>query len=167
MCHLVTGFDIKEIQLSVWGSHPIVGEAWNMAIILMSFTILSNVVIWIYRHPRLKYKLLFYTLFSIPSICLFIVGYFPIKYEALHSIPAFIYFFMYPLIIFVMVFINRMYISYNEWVKHMIICLLMIIVPLLLMSQFKGMGLAEIAHALMVSTWNLMILKKHKNYEQN
>jgi hypothetical protein len=161
MCHLVTGFNISEIQLSTWGEDNLVGGAWNSLIIFMSFTILSNVTIWIYQHPRLKYKPLFYGLFWFASINLFFVGFYPVQYGLLHIIPAIIYFFTYPLIIFLMVFMNRNNIIYREWLKHTIISLLMITIPLLFIT-FNGMGIYEIVHASMVGLWNLIILKKHK-----
>ena len=162
MCYSVTGFHLSDIQLSIWGESKVVGKAWNSVIIFMSFTILSNAIFWIHRHPRLKYKTLLYGLFTFLSINLFIVGFFPYEYGLLHNVPAILYFFSYPLIIFFMVFINRSSILYSQWVKHSIISLSMITIPLAFITFFKGMGISEILHTAIVGIWNIILLREHK-----
>src|SRR5690606_4604082 len=73
----VTGFEITEIQLSKWGeTGSIVESIWNSAICLLSVSILFNSIYYIRNNHRIKYKTTSYVLFSLISICLFIIGFF-------------------------------------------------------------------------------------------
>lgn len=165
LCWLSTGFDIREIQVSEWGGDSKVGNVWNFSIALISIAILFNIIVWIKRHARLRFKKVFYALFSIVSLSLFTVAIFPHTHGAIHNIPAFIYFFAYPLVIFFMSFINRKKLLFKEWRKHLIISIFMITLPLLFLKFFNGYAISEIIHSAIVIIWNISILGlKRKNH---
>ena len=139
------------------------GFQWNTSIMLVSLAILFNVLWWIYKHPRLKYKRLFYFGFTLMSVLLFMVGLFPIgHYKLMHDIPAYGYFMLYPLTIFTMTFLNRKNIHYGEWASHMTLSMIMIILPLIFLERLEGVALAEILHTVVVIVWNLTLFKKIK-----
>lgn len=162
MCWNVTGFDITEIQLSVWGKDSAVGLIWNSSVVMVSLAILFNALYWIKKHNRLKYKRLFYILFSIMSLSLLLVGVFPVTYGWVHNVPAFFYFFAYPLLIFLMAFSNRRNIVFKEWIRHLTISICMIMLPLITISLFKGYAISEIIHTSVVIFWNISILENKK-----
>jgi hypothetical protein len=56
-----------------------------------------------------------------------------------------------------MAFINRKTLKYKEWLKHFVISLLMIGLPLLCFIIFDGLVLPELIHTFIVILWNLMI----------
>lgn len=158
-CWTVTGLDITKIQISQWGADSDTWWLWNGAIMLVSVAILFNVIWWIYKHPRLRYKNIFYIIFSVLSVLLFMVGLFPTgQYKLLHDIPAFTYFFVYPFTIFAMAFLNRKRIQYKEWIKHLVLSIIMIILPLAFIKAFDGMGVSEILHTVIVAIWNMSLL---------
>jgi hypothetical membrane protein len=155
----VTGFDITEIQISVWGSDGPTRWLWNGAIILISIAIWFNVMVWILHHKRLKYKIPFYILFTLLTGCLLMIGSFPTgQYQLLHDVPAVLYFFFYPMTIFFMAFVNRKEIQYQEWIRHLMFSVMMILIPLSLIAAFKGMAISEILHTLIVGFWNISLL---------
>jgi len=161
LCWTTTDLEITEIQVSAWGASEI-GWIWNTSVVLVSLAILFNVIYWIHNHQRMVSKKLFYGLFIIPSICLLMVGLFPtVKYDLLHNIPAVIYFTTYPLIIFLMAFLNRKEFHYREWLNHLIISVIMIILPLIFIKVFNGMAISQILHSFIVIIWNINILGKH------
>ncbi len=168
-CWIVSGLNITEIQVSAWGVTKDIGWMWNGSVVLVSLAILFNVIWWINKHKRLQYKGTFYILFTFMSFCLILVGLFPSgSHRILHEIPAFIYFFSYPMIIFAMAFINRKEIQYNEWIKHLSFSLLMIMIPLAFISAFKGMAISEMLHTIIVAIWNLTLLDiKHGIKREN
>jgi len=160
-CWNVTGFKIKDIQLSHWGGPDVpTTHVWNGVIILLSISILFNTLIFIKKHIRMNNKMLPYILFSIVSLCLCMVGVFSVKYSLIHNISAFIYFFLYPLSIFTMAYINRKTLLYREWFIHLMFSLLMVVLPLTAISIFHGMAISEILHVIVVCGWNLYVAFK-------
>jgi hypothetical membrane protein len=158
LCWSSTGFDIREIQVSEWGGDTHVADIWNTSLALISIAVLFNVIVWIKRHARLGFKKLFYVLFSIVSLSLLIVAIFPHTHGALHNVPAFIYFFAYPLVIFFMAFLNRRKLLLKEWTRHLVISICMITLPLLFLNFFNGYAISEIIHSVIVIIWNISIL---------
>lgn len=162
-CWVVTEFDVAKGYVSQWGADSETWYLWNGAIMLVSVATLFNVVWWIYKHPRLKYKKLYYSVFLFTAVCLFMVGLYPTgAYKYMHDVPAYLYFMIYPLAIFTMGFINRKRIHYNEWVRHLIISLVMITLPLAFMNSFEGKAVPEILHTIIVIIWNLTLLKRYE-----
>lgn len=162
LCWDITNFDITKIQISIWGATTKTWWMWNGAILIVAGAILFNVIWWLYKHKRLKYKKIFYPIFIFCSVCLFMVGIFPTgQYKYLHDIPAFTYFFVYPFTIFALAYLNRKVIGYNEWIKHLVLSVLMIILPLVFIKIFDGMAISEIMHTGIVAIWNLSIIKKN------
>jgi hypothetical membrane protein len=155
-CWEVTGLDVKSIQLSHWGgSNMEYGWLWNSIVILLSVSIFFNNILFIKKHTRLKKKNVPYILFSFVAISLFFVGTFSLDYGLLHDIPAWFYFFTYPLSIFVMAYLNRDSLLYKEWFTHLIFSITMILLPLMFISFFDGLAVSEIAHSIIVSVWNI------------
>jgi hypothetical membrane protein len=155
-CWEVTGLDVKSIQLSHWGgSNMEYGWLWNSIVVLLSISIFFNNILFIKKHTRLKKKNVPYILFSFVAISLFFVGAFSLDYGLLHDIPAWFYFFTYPLSIFVMAYLNRDSLLYKEWFTHLIFSITMILLPLMFISFFDGLAVSEIAHSIIVSVWNI------------
>jgi hypothetical membrane protein len=157
----VTGFEITEIQLSKWGeTGSIVEKVWNTAVCILSISILTNSILYIKHNSRIICKEIAYLLFIIVSTCLFIVGAFNVNYTIIHNVAAYLYFFAYPLAIFVFAHLNRKHLQYEDWVHHMILCIGMIIIPLICIYSFNGMAIAEITHIIFAILWNLKIAFK-------
>lgn len=160
-CWEVNGMEIKEIQLSYWGANNLkYGWLWNAVIILLSLSIFFNNIIFIHKHVRLKRKTIPYILFSTVGVCLFFVGYFNLDDGFLHDFPAWLYFFLYPLAIFTLSFLNRTTLLYREWLTHMIFSVLMIISPLIFIN-FEGLAISEILHTIIVCFWNIHVAFKN------
>ena len=155
-CWQSTGLKLTEIQISYWGSSTMeYGWLWNSIIVLLSISTAINNIIFVKRHTRLKYKTIPYILFSLVSFCLLLVGSFNLEHNLLHDIPAWIYFFLYPLSIFTMAYLNRGTLHYKEWFTHLIFSIIMIVTPLMCLSFTEGLGLSEIVHSLIVISWNV------------
>lgn len=155
-CWQATGLELSKIQISYWGSSTEeYGWLWNSIIVLLSISIAINNIIFVKRHTRLKHKTIPYIMFSLVSFCLLLVGSFNLEYELLHDIPAWVYFFLYPLSIFIMAYLNRGFLHYKEWFIHLIFSIIMIVSPLMCLTFVDGFGLAEIIHSLVVISWNI------------
>lgn len=157
-----TNFELTEIQLSVWGGSNVEhGWLWNSVITILGISTFINSYFFIEHHQRMKYKILPHILFGFVSLNLIIVGLFSLEYRLIHNLAAYIYFFAYPLSIFIMAYINRKYLLYKEWVTHLIYSILMIIIPLGFMNMFNGMAISETLHSIIVVVWNLRMAFKH------
>jgi len=156
-CWDVTGFNIKEIQLSVWGGGENVktNDIWNTIIILLSLSIFFNTMLFVKKHVRLKVKIIPYILFTFVSLSLLLVGIFNVDQKPIHNIAAFSYFFSYPLAVFLMAYLNRKTLLYREWFTHLVFSVTMIILPLSAINMFEGMGVSEIIHIVIVCLWNV------------
>lgn len=153
----VTGFEITEIQLSKWGETGPVAIVWNSIICLLAISIAINSFLYIKHTPRIKKKKISYVLFGFIAFCLLMVGVFNVNFKIIHNIAAYLYFFAYPLAIFVFTHIHRADMQYKNWVKNISISVGMIILPLSLMVAFNGMALAETAHVIFVVLWNVKL----------
>ena len=160
-CLNVTDFKLGDIQLSEWGGSNLpTTHVWNGLVSILSISILFNTLIFIKKHVRLQYKTIPYVLFSILSLCLLTLAIFNLEHKPIHNIAAYIYFFLYPLSIFVMAYLNRKTLRYKEWFTHLMFSIIMMVLPLTCTTIFKGMAVAEIAHIVIVSTWNLYVAFK-------
>lgn len=160
-CWNVTGFDIKEIQLSVWGGiDSPTNKLWNTIIMVLSLSIFVNTFLFISNHVRLRNKKLPHFMFGIVCFSLFLVGYYDIDQKPIHNISALTYFFLFPLSIFVMAYVNRKTLLYKEWFIHLIFSVCTIILPLSTINMFKGMAVSEILHISVVGIWNLYVAFK-------
>jgi len=161
-CWGVTEFKLVDIQLSHWGRKSVgVSWVWNSVIILLSLSTFFNSFIFVKRNQRVKNKKIPHILFGFVSLCLFLVGFFSVDYNVIHNIAAYIYFFMYPLSIFIMTYLNRSSLLYKEWFTHLIISIIMVMIPLIFISLFNGMAIAEISHVILVCYWNLYVVFKN------
>ncbi len=153
----VNGFSITDIQLSNWGISEI-GWIWNTCLVMLSISIYINVYYYIRQHSRMMYKEIFQILFFLVSFFLLVTAVASMEYT-IHHYVAYLYFFLYPLVIFSMAYMNRKNIQYKEWIHHVIVSSLMIILPLILMKFFVGDAIAESSHSMMVIYWNIWILR--------
>ena len=161
-CWGVTEFKLVDIQLSHWGGKGVgVSWVWNSVIVLLSLSTFFNSFIFVKNNHRIKKKTISHLLFGFVSLCLFFVGFFSVDYKIIHNIAAYLFFFMYPLSIFVMTYLNRSSLLYKEWFTHLIISIIMVIFPLIFISLFNGMAIAEISHVIIVCYWNLYIVFKN------
>lgn len=156
-CWYVTGFNLKDIQLSKWGVDTKIGIFWNMCLVLLSISIYFNTYHYIKHHKRIQYKGMLQTMFMMVSVSLFITGAVDM-HQWLHTITAVIYFFAYPLTIFLLAHFNRRHFQYKEWRYNLIVSVLMVVIPLLFFYVFPGMAIAETVHSGIVIGWNLRIL---------
>ena len=157
-CWYFSGFDITQIQLSNWGD-GVVAVIWNTSVCLFSISIFVNSFLYIKNHLRIKYKKLLYLLFGFISINLFIVGFYNLHHE-IHNYSAYLYFFLYPLSIFIHSYLNRSNLTYKDWKEKVILSIVMTTVPLFMIFLFKGMAIAEISHTILVMIWNIKIALK-------
>ena len=162
--YLTTNFNLTEIQLSNWGVIKGSGWVFNLMLMFFSITIFLNPFLFIKKHSRIKYKNLFYFLFSFVALNLFFIGVFNLNFELLHEILAFNYFLIYPLVIFIFSHLNRNKIHYKEWITHLTFSILMSLIPFAIGFLFKGMAISEMVHTMFVIGWNLYILKKSSIY---
>jgi hypothetical membrane protein len=155
-CWKTAGLELEKIQMSFWGSSEMrFGWVWNSIIITLSLSILANNILFIKRHIRLRKKNISYIMFSFVAMCLMMLGIFNLDYGMLHDLPAWLYFFMYPLSIFVMAYLNRKFLLYREWFTHLIFSIILIIVPITFITMFEGLAIPEILHSVIVSIWNI------------
>lgn len=160
-CWTVTDFKIMEIQLSHWGRESVsVSPLWNSIIMLLSISTWFNTIIYIRDNDRIKNKKVPYLIFSFLAACLFVVGFFSVDYSFIHNLAAYLYFFVHPLAIFLLAYLNRSTLPYKEWFDHLIISVIMVIIPLIFISMFKGMAVTETIHSIIVCYWNLIVAFK-------
>lgn len=157
-CWHITDLEITKIQVSFWGGKDMkYGWLWNSIIILLSLSLFFNNIFFIKKHNRIIYKNFLYVIFSFTSICLFFVGVFSLEHTLLHGIPAWLYFFIYPLNVFLLSHLNRKSINYNEWLTHLVFSISMIVLPLIFINFFEGYAISEIIHSILVCSWNIYI----------
>jgi hypothetical protein len=159
VCWKFAHLDITQIQLSNWGKSGWIGRVWNTAVCGFAISIFINSFLYLKSAVRIKYTKLFYWLFGFLSACLFIVGFFNIDYRMIHNVSAGLYFFFYPLTIFLFAYFNRKYMSYSDWLQKIILSSCMALFPMLLMTVFKGKAIAEIVHTIIVMFYNIKIAR--------
>lgn len=161
-CWGVTEFKLVDIQLSHWGKKNVgTSWIWNSVVILLSLSTFFNSFIFVKKNHRIKNKTIPHFLFGFVSFCLFMVGFFSVDYQLIHNLAAYLFFFTYPLSIFVMTYLNRSSLLYKEWFTHLLISIIMMVFPLIFISLFNGMAIAEISHVVVVCYWNLYIVFKN------
>lgn len=159
VCWKFANLDIREIQLSNWGKSGWISRLWNSAVCLFAVSIFINSFLYLKNNVRIRHRQKFYYLFGFLSVCLFFVGFFNIDYRMIHNISAGLYFFFYPLTIFMFSYLNRKCMTYSDWLQKVIISTTMAVFPIILMSMFKGMAIAEIAHTFLVILYNIKIAR--------
>jgi hypothetical protein len=153
-----TEYNITEIQISEWGSYKNLGWIFNYSLIILSLSIFVNAFFYIKHHQRLIKKRISYSFFLLTSIFLFFTGFFDVENNnLLHNLSAFSYFFSYPLGIFLLSYINRKKILYREWVFNLLCSISAVILPIIFIKNFDGMGIGELVHCTIISYWNLRI----------
>ncbi len=156
-CWGVTNFELSDIQLSKWGESGFTAPIWNSIVCLLAISIFINSYLYIKHTPRIKHKTISYLLFAFISLCLFIIGFYDMNHRFIHNFAAYLYFFAYPLIIFIFTYVHRKTLHYSDWIKDIFISISMIIIPLIFVYLFKGMAFAETAHIILVIFWNIKI----------
>jgi hypothetical membrane protein len=157
-----TEFKLTEIQLSQYGAAPTTNNwLWNSIIAVLGVSTFLNSFFFIKKHGRMKNKIIPHISFGFVSLCLILVGVFSVEYRAIHNVAAYLYFFAYPLAIFVMAYLNRESLLYKEWMVHIIISIAMITIPLAFINFFNGMAISELAHIVIVVVWNIRAAFKH------
>ena len=151
-----TNFEMTDVQLSYWSLEKF-GWIWNCCLIMLSISIFINIFYYIEHDRRLIYKNFIQICFLIVSTSLFYTGIFDMNHP-IHNIMAYIYFFAYPLSIFLLAHLNRKHFQYKTWETHTIFSMTMIVLPLLSMNVFHGKALPETIHSIIVLTWNLYLL---------
>lgn len=157
-CWNTTGFNLQNIQLSYFGVDNRFSWLWNACLIVLSISIYINVFLFIKYHARkLIYKNFLHAMFFLVSSCLFLTGAVDMHHP-IHNTVAYVYFFAYPLAVFLLAHFNRKHLQYKEWKTHLIFSVAMVVVPLIFLKWFYGMAIAEIIHSSIVMLWNLWIL---------
>lgn len=160
LCWWKTGFYLTDIQLSEWGKSGFIGYMWNTVICGLGISTFINSILYIKKSNRIKTKFLSYVMFSFVSIALFATGFFNLNWGILHIWSAWIYFFVYPLVIFLHTHLNRKIIHYKDWRDGILISIAMIVIPLLTLNLFSGLAIPETIHIIFVIIWNLKIAFK-------
>ena len=159
-CWKTTNLDITKIELSKWGQSGFVSIIWNSAVLIFSLSIAVNSWLYMRGHKRLKHRSKFYILFAFLPMALAVVGLFDaFSHPYIHSVAAGLYFFVYPLTIFLFAHFNRKNMQYLQWTTHITLAVLMAIAPISFMLLFKGMAIAETVHTLLVIIYNVMIAR--------
>lgn len=153
-----TGFNIFDIQLSHLGFGVKFSFLWNSMLMVIAMTTFFNVYSYITEHKRLVYKDGLIITFWFVFLNLFLTGLVTMKHY-FHDVTAIVYFFSLPLVIFVMAHLNRKHILYDEWLKHTIYSVLMIVLPLSAIHLFKGMAISELIHTIILMVWSVWILE--------
>lgn len=159
ICWHTTEFKLSEIQLSFWGIDSKLGWIWNSCLIVLAFSIFINVHFFVKLHGRLheKYTEFIRYSFLLTSIFLFLTGFVDLTHY-LHYVTAYLYFFSYPLVVFLFAHLNRKHIQYKEWRLHTIFSVCMVVLPMLVIEVFHGKAIAETIHSVIVIGWNVWIL---------
>lgn len=157
LCWNLTGFNLRDIQLSYWGVDSKMGWFWNICLVMLSFSIYFNVYHYIKTHKRIEYKRGLQMVFLLVSLSLFLIGAVNMHHW-LHNVAAVFYFFAYPLAIFLLAHFNRKHLQYKEWKYHLIASVSMVVGTLLFLSLFHGMAISETVHIGIAIIWNLWIL---------
>lgn len=156
-CWKFAHLDIRNIQLSNWGKSGTIGRIWNTAVCGFAVSIFINSAFYLRTKSRIRYSSIFYWMFGFLSLCLFAVGFFNIDYRTIHNVSAGLYFFLYPLTIFLFAHLNRKHMTYADWIQKTSLAVSMAVFPVILMSMFKGMAIAEVAHTVLVILYNVKI----------
>ena len=159
-CWNITKFDILNIQLSYFGVNSEYAQVWNSCIALLAISTFYNVFYFIRDHKRLIFKPFITLAFSLVGLFLFFTGAIDMTHTIAHNALAYLYFFAYPLAIFLLAHLNRKHLQYKEWKTHTIFSICMVILPLLTIKLFPGMAITEIIHSVIVIVWNLWILSE-------
>jgi hypothetical protein len=152
-----TNFDIRWIQLSHWGVNNPYAWLWNSLLVLLSFSMLFNIMGYINSHSRLAFKKYYRIGFSVVCFSLFLTGMIPMDNRILHDFVAFFYFFSFPLAIFFLAYFNSNNLIFFEWQNHLLFAALLVLIPLIGVYLFNGMAIAEISHSLLILGWNIFI----------
>lgn len=147
---------VLDIQLSYWGLEDTIGNLWNYTLMIMATSMHLNTQFLLSAEKIVKRKLLA-SLFISVFVSLFLSGLISMKYE-LHNLAACYYFLSYPLSIFLFYKFNKHLMHRGEQRGHLFFVISMVLLPVLLVFPFPGMGVAEIAHSVLVIAWSLWIL---------
>jgi hypothetical protein len=158
-CWYITNFNIFDIQLSYWGVADKASIYWNGMTMILSLSLFFNVDYYVNNHIRMIEKKIIRLLFASVFLSLFLTGFINMHYY-IHNLTAVYYFFLLPLTIYLMTYLNRKTIQYKEWLTNIIFSTCMIVLPLIFINLFKGMAISEIIHSAIVIVWSLWILKK-------
>lgn len=156
ICYHTTNKDLEKIPLSYFGAYNKFKFFWNLILMILSYSIYMNIRHFIYHHAfrhKREFKLIFFVL----SGCLFLVALIPIP-SIIHSVAAYMYFFGYPLAIFIMVQDNRGHLNKLDWTIYTFLSVAMMLIPLICLQLFVGKAYAEISNVLIMIIFNLLIL---------
>lgn len=155
-CYTTTKFKLTEIPLSYYGAYSDYKFFWNVIIMLLSVSILMNIKHYIY-YKKMLYSKELELIFSILSLSLFMVGLVPMP-SIIHTISAYVYFFGYPLAVFIMTQLNRNKLGIKLTWLLTIISVSMMLIPLYLFKIYTGHAYAETANIIIMIIFNFMIL---------
>lgn len=156
ICYHTTNFDLAKIPLSYFGAYNEYKFFWNLILMVLSYSIFINVRNFIY-HSQFRHKRELKLVFFLLSCCLFLVGLIPMP-NLIHSMAAYIYFFGYPLAIFLMIQDNRSHLNKLDWGLYTVIAVAMMLLPLIFLEMFTGKAYAEISNVIIMIIFNLLIL---------
>lgn len=154
-----TKFHITEIQLSYWGVENSRSWIWNIGVTILAVSFYFNYKTYINQNPRIEIKNLVDILFHFTFLTLFLTGAINMNYT-IHTVCAYFYFFAYPLSIFLLAHYNSKNITYSVWLTHLIFGAAIVLIPVILLPIHKGKAIPEIAHSVLVMSWNIWLLRK-------
>ena len=71
ICWKFTKFDITQVQISIWGRSGFLGRVWNTAVCTFAISIFINSVLYLRNNLRVRYKNIFYLLFTFVFLLIF------------------------------------------------------------------------------------------------
>lgn len=156
ICLFYSVNSIFDIQLSYWGLEDVIGQLWNYTLMIMATSMHLNTQFLLSAEKIVRRKVLA-ILFTSVFVSLFLSGLVSMQYM-LHNLAACYYFLSYPLSIFLFYKFNKHLMQKDEQRGHLFFVISMVLLPIILIFPFPGMGIAEIAHSVLVIAWSLWIL---------
>ena len=130
---------------------------WNTSLVLLSIGLFLNAYTALrYYFKKRRYRYPLKILLMLSSFFLFLTGTIPMDYELYHKIPAFLFFFLYNLFVFMFgLFRSLKYL--RTGIFSMFVGLLMLL-SLLLLLPFPSYGVFEIVYFALILIWNIYFL---------
>lgn len=156
-----TRYDFTKIQLSHWGIVQDLGWIWNSLVITLSLSVYFNATQYVRNIPSLQNKTVIYIGFTFSCLCLFLTGLFNMNHQ-IHTASAYLYFFTFPVSVYIISYFNADHLPYREWLGHIIFASATFVIPIIFFKMFTGMAIAETIHSVLTIAWNIWIMPKKK-----
>jgi len=160
ICYLLIDyFDLFKDPLTKFGLSENTNFIWIIFSLFFNLFLYVNSKVLLKRN-NIKNKIL-NVILKISLYSLLISTIF-INFNYIHSITAFIYFLIYPFFIFTYGFFIKKR-NYKLGLFSIIISALCLILPIITLYFFKGLGIPEITHSILVLIWSFKLINARNN----